>query len=72
MACLVEMRNAPYILSRKTEKKRPLRGSRSIWQCNIKMDLLVDECLEGVDLIHVSQDERPVANSYQHVIKLSK
>jgi hypothetical protein len=37
------------------EGKRPLERPRRIWEDNIKMDLK-ETRLEGVDLVHLSQD----------------
>jgi hypothetical protein len=57
VAHMGELRNAYRILFRKLDGKRPLRRARCRWKGNTRMDLK-ENGWEGVDWMHVAQDEQ--------------
>jgi hypothetical protein len=49
------MGNTSNILVLKLERRKPLRGTRRLWEDNIKLDLK-ETGYDNVGLIHLSQD----------------
>jgi hypothetical protein len=64
-----EIRNAYKMLVSKSEVKRPLGGSRTSWEDNIKMDLR-EISFRDVDWIHLAQDRNRWLVLVKTVLKL--